>query len=385
MPSALPTWRPNRSRSHKPRRPHLTTPASPSTMQPAQGCQGVGRGHPPPPSSRSNRIETSLETQLRRAPTTTYRGQNPYPYPATALWGVGQFLIDKRLFTPQPLTTRRCTLGKGDLVPCVISTYTRYMFICRICKTHFDVEKRRGRSPVFCSPECRVINREMKYPRKTNKITTCQICGTTFENLGPGAAAKVCSRKCKSEKERLRSLAMRPTYFRNCEICNVAFETRNKKSLACSSQCQTKRVQIYYKTKWLDEKAKRPQVKTWVCKWCNTSMDVPISYSGIRAYHDACRIQARRHKDRVKNVRRQNAQVEPKRLDIEMIAARDLFICHICETNVDMSLPRTSRMGATLDHVFPLSLGGDDSLENVKLAHWICNVKKSNKVRSQNG
>jgi 5-methylcytosine-specific restriction endonuclease McrA len=84
-------------------------------------------------------------------------------------------------------------------------------------------------------------------------------------------------------------------------------------------------------------------------------------------------------------VRRQNARIEPGRIDVDVVAERDLFVCHICNELVDMSLPRTSKMGATLDHVFPLSLGGDDSMENVKLAHWICNVKKSNKLETDNG
>jgi 5-methylcytosine-specific restriction endonuclease McrA len=44
-----------------------------------------------------------------------------------------------------------------------------------------------------------------------------------------------------------------------------------------------------------------------------------------------------------------------------------------------MTLPRTHRYGATLDHLTPLSLGGEDTKENVKLAHWICNIRRSNK------
>jgi 5-methylcytosine-specific restriction endonuclease McrA len=74
-----------------------------------------------------------------------------------------------------------------------------------------------------------------------------------------------------------------------------------------------------------------------------------------------------------------------ERITHEEIAERDNFICHICEQAVDMSLPRTSKFGATLDHVIPVSKGGVDSRENLKLAHWICNIKKSDKILGVEG
>jgi 5-methylcytosine-specific restriction endonuclease McrA len=49
-------------------------------------------------------------------------------------------------------------------------------------------------------------------------------------------------------------------------------------------------------------------------------------------------------------------------------------------TEIDLSLARNSRFGATIDHVIPISKGGLDVLDNLRLAHWICNIKKGNKV-----
>jgi 5-methylcytosine-specific restriction endonuclease McrA len=45
-----------------------------------------------------------------------------------------------------------------------------------------------------------------------------------------------------------------------------------------------------------------------------------------------------------------------------------------------MSLPRTFGLGGTVDHVIPISKGGLDVMENVKLAHWTCNRQKGNKI-----
>jgi 5-methylcytosine-specific restriction endonuclease McrA len=54
--------------------------------------------------------------------------------------------------------------------------------------------------------------------------------------------------------------------------------------------------------------------------------------------------------------------------------------CHICQRPIDPSLPRTSKQGLTVDHVIPLSKGGLDNIENLRPAHWSCNIKKSDKL-----
>ena len=64
------------------------------------------------------------------------------------------------------------------------------------------------------------------------------------------------------------------------------------------------------------------------------------------------------------------------------IFIRDNWVCHLCGLPIVQSLSRTDPMGATIDHVVPLSKGGDDSLHNVKTAHWACNRSKGASVRS---
>jgi len=55
--------------------------------------------------------------------------------------------------------------------------------------------------------------------------------------------------------------------------------------------------------------------------------------------------------------------------------------CHICGGAIDFDAPRAIRfkgweMGLHMDHVIPLHKGGSDTIENVKPAHGICNLKK---------
>lgn len=58
--------------------------------------------------------------------------------------------------------------------------------------------------------------------------------------------------------------------------------------------------------------------------------------------------------------------------------------CHLCGGAIDLSAPRTPgkpgwEKSLHVDHVIPLSKGGDDTLENVRPSHGKCNIKKNNK------
>lgn len=65
-----------------------------------------------------------------------------------------------------------------------------------------------------------------------------------------------------------------------------------------------------------------------------------------------------------------------------VIYRRDGFICQLCGQPVDISLPHTDPMSATLDHIHPLSLkigwikSPGHVPSNVQLAHWKCNIDK---------
>ena len=59
--------------------------------------------------------------------------------------------------------------------------------------------------------------------------------------------------------------------------------------------------------------------------------------------------------------------------------------CHLCGKPVDLSAPRWAaregwEYGLHVDHVIPLSKGGEHSLANCRPAHGICNLRKSNKI-----
>ena len=58
------------------------------------------------------------------------------------------------------------------------------------------------------------------------------------------------------------------------------------------------------------------------------------------------------------------------------------LICHVCNIEINIDAPRVTsggdgwELGLQLDHVIPLSKGGQDSLDNIKPIHVLCNMKK---------
>jgi 5-methylcytosine-specific restriction endonuclease McrA len=55
-------------------------------------------------------------------------------------------------------------------------------------------------------------------------------------------------------------------------------------------------------------------------------------------------------------------------------------ICGICGKPVDKNLAYPHPMSATVDHIIPINRGGHPSdIDNLQLAHFICNRQKSDK------
>lgn len=232
----------------------------------------------------------------------------------------------------------------------------------------------RGRKKKFCSEQCSRLSR-----RKLAIETSCWSCGLALTDLGkPGFPKRYCNRQCAQDlrtREEQEARDMRST----CQVCSVIFVGLKRGLKYCGPDCAAERNRRSASQRWREEVASRPAHKEWECGWCRQMVTVPFAFTGSNKYHDECKLRARRARDRRKTLLRQGVKSD-KRITHEEIAERDEHRCHICGDSVDMSLPRTSKLGATLDHVVPVSRGGVDSLENLKLAHWICNVRKSNKM-----
>ena len=106
-----------------------------------------------------------------------------------------------------------------------------------------------------------------------------------------------------------------------------------------------------------------------------------------KAHPDLRKARAKRWRDNNPEKVRANSLKYFGRLrsySIEQVIERYGTNCTICQLPIDFTAPRATRfegweLGLQIDHHFPISKGGFDSLDNVRPVHGACNIKKSNK------
>ncbi|MCA1704042.1 MAG: HNH endonuclease [Actinobacteria bacterium] len=68
-----------------------------------------------------------------------------------------------------------------------------------------------------------------------------------------------------------------------------------------------------------------------------------------------------------------------RRIRRQVLARREP--CWICGRDIDLTLPQKHRWSATVDHMLPLSKGGDPRHpDNLAAAHMACNSKRGNRI-----
>lgn len=118
----------------------------------------------------------------------------------------------------------------------------------------------------------------------------------------------------------------------------------------------------YMREKWNTD----PRYRQWDKEWAKRNPD--------KIYRD--------HRDRALK-----HGAKHKYYTREQIFKRDGYDCHICKAPVDLKANHIQgqpgwELYPHIDHVIPISKGGDDTLENVKIAHAICNISKGANLSS---
>jgi hypothetical protein len=58
------------------------------------------------------------------------------------------------------------------------------------------------------------------------------------------------------------------------------------------------------------------------------------------------------------------------------VKERDGWRCYLCGLDVPRDARWPDSSAGTIDHVIPVAQGGPNTMSNLRLAHWICNVAK---------
>jgi 5-methylcytosine-specific restriction endonuclease McrA len=156
--------------------------------------------------------------------------------------------------------------------------------------------------------------------------------------------------------------------LRFCLICQDPIIGRQKKF--CSDLCKDFNHRIKYPSK-INILRRCPQ--------CRQPKHFSGTYCSKHCYLTSPEgIATRKHNEHKRRARFYGAKVET--VDPLVVALRDKYKCHICRKRVNMNLDCKDKYSATMDHLVPISLGGDHSYANIRLAHRICNSRKGNRA-----
>lgn len=106
------------------------------------------------------------------------------------------------------------------------------------------------------------------------------------------------------------------------------------------------------------------------CASCQASVIAPRVYC-----RDCVAIRRRTHFRRKNAIRRGAAKVG-RTISITELGERDHWRCHLCRRRVHPALRSPHPRSATFDHLIPVSAGGTDAPENLRLAHRRCNSSR---------
>lgn len=183
---------------------------------------------------------------------------------------------------------------------------------------------------------------------------TCAHCGADIAYTH--ANQRYCSPSCRDAKK----WAMRPRV--PCVICGglTGYVPSNSPAAPRCKPCT--RGPNYRPSNM----AARGYVDSWTCAECGLACERPATKGQRPKYCETCR-----------RVRR-NPLIRMPHAERLAIYARDGWTCWLCGDSVDAELIGShSEWRPSLDHVITRSSGGGDEPSNLRLAHWWCNIVRS--------
>ena len=161
-----------------------------------------------------------------------------------------------------------------------------------------------------------------------------------------------------------------------CNQCKEAHSIYIKKYyLEKSKEIRKKRIERYYS----QPEVEREKRKEYYLK----NSDKEKSYSKFIRKNKP---EKKRESERRRRTLKKNGNVQ-KYKESEVL---DLYgwVCHICNGFINPAASRSAgigdwELGLHIDHLIPISKGGEDSLSNVRPSHAVCNLKKHAKPLSK--
>jgi hypothetical protein len=241
---------------------------------------------------------------------------------------------------------------------------------CIFCGKEFVSRQKRTQ---LCSEVCRRKHKR----REKAEAKYCNVCGVPLGNVLHYQL--YCSNECKAVAVKAKGMPNhKPIWKKICPVCGKEFMAIKKERIYCSKTC-------YGKSKATDACTSGD----FVCMNCGKEFHAGTKrkfcsrkcftdYSGITEINNFKYESNLSDATAIKRAKRYG--VKHENLDPLKVYEADNWVCRICGEPIDRSLVWPNPMSASLDHIVPLSKGGNHVRANVQASHLHCNISKSNKI-----
>ncbi len=294
--------------------------------------------------------------------------------------------------------------GKGIRKPYVRAEYN---LVCAQCGSSFVTGNKRGK---FCSPGCAARHYGAQRAKESikRKTFTCQYCNKVYVNgrSNKGEGEKYCSRECAFRaKEKPIELGIYKegdyckVYFPQCLSCGKTFSANRNSQKLCSEKCQVEysrtsnreRSRTRYlgnQQKYLRESREYNRIKHGYKEQKKECIYCGKLFKTYRTLQKSCskecskRLEMIQKKHSLSEVKRRSVvkqlNIKGQSIHISIINAakiykRDGWRCQICGKLIDRKKKCPHPLSPSLDHIIPLSRGGDHVEKNLQAAHLRCN------------
>jgi hypothetical protein len=126
--------------------------------------------------------------------------------------------------------------------------------------------------------------------------------------------------------------------------------------------------------KWAENN--KDKIKATQAKWYSNNKDVKLEKNKNWDKNNPDRKRSHARKRRALK----NNAASDKYLDLDILSKYGSD-CYLCKNAIDLSAPRSIgskgwESSFHIEHVIPLSKGGNDTIENVRPSHGLCNLRK---------
>lgn len=262
-----------------------------------------------------------------------------------------------------------------------------YVRVCEYCGKQYVAHRKDSK---HCSKKCKDITLRLRKGIKCNPNTEpfhkeCAVCGKAFDTFRSKTVC--CSPQCSKKWHNRRQM---PLTKKPCIVCGKEFIAHRSANILCGDpECAKERKRqrnLKSKEKIGKYKTKKdPVMVETVCDWCGNTFAHDSRLTKKYCGQECAR--------KANNRKREKRIPKSQRVDcisVDRLFERDSGKCYICGCDCDFAAWRFSENGnkypgdryPTIDHVVPIAAGGLDSWDNVRLACWECNIKKSDKIVS---